>query len=1252
MENGNVIEKLNDDNFHIWKHRMKALLVTKGLDGALEKMDDPHSAQARAQMCLCVSADYVNLVASAESAFHAWQALETINAGQTAARRLKLRKDLTNLKKEPKESMITYIMRGKQLGTSLRAIDESVSDANLIDSILSGLPPEYENKVDMLVTLGETDMLKLQNQLLQAEASILAKEENTGQVAFSVNARRPKLVCSYCGRNGHTREKCWFLTGLPPHLQKGQRKTNDQHENIALCSYKGTQQTDYLLKYSWIIDSGATVHICSQQELFTNINDIEGAQKVVVGNGQAVTAEGTGTVKLARDIEMQNVLFCPELHVNLISVSKLFEKGCNVYFGNETCTIWKGKQKLFSATKLNGLYIVESQTEKACSAFDWHRKLAHFGQMTKLKTNVLGIPPEDIFDIDNCETCIRAKQTRQQIQKIKEENTSSVGELIHMDLMGPITPVGKNGEKYILSMLDEKSKIGVAKPLMRKSDTASTVINGLKYLERQTGNKIKCVRSDRGKEFLNEELRTFLNSSGIKQETSAPYTPQQNGNAERFNRTIIEKVRAVLLDSGLDKSFWNYAVDYCSYVRNRLPCQPHGRTPYEMVYNRKPSVEHLRIFGQRCFVLKNPTEASGKLDAKSKEGLFLGFEAGTKDAFKIFSEGKIIVSRNVIFPSELAPEMKRTENVQSSEDITWIGDGQEMQRESPTQTPDFHMDQPPVCDELDDSADTNDEHSNETAPERRYPLRARHTPQPFWIANVVLEEPKSIQEALSSQQSEDWKLALDEEIRSLSEQNVFEVVQTTPDIQPLPCKWVFKIKYDQHGNLQRFKARLVAKGYKQISGIDFHETFSPVAKQSTLRLLLTLAASRNLEIRNIDIKTAFLNGNLDEEIFMEMPPGYRLDGKVWKLKKTLYGLKQAPRAWHKRLTEELEKLGFSCSCADPGLFTGNEALLLVYVDDLLICGNGTDNVQRITDSLLKTFEGRDLGPTEFFIGIKVQRDREKKVVFLNQENYITNILARFRMSDCRSVSSPMEPGTKLSSEECADDTDFPFQELVGCLMYLAVSTRPDIAYATNYLARFVTCTRPCHVAAAKRILRYLQGTRNYGIVLGDWSETLLEGFCDASYGNCEETRRSTTGYVFTFKGSLISWQTKLQTTVAVSTTEAEYMAASAATKEALYLRKILNDVGFGAQCVTINCDNQGAVNLTKNALTVSRTKHVDIAHHFVRNRVNRGELSFKYIQTGQQLADFLTKALGPSKLLTILKKLGLVGWKAMSTGEC
>eukprot|EP00963_Diacronema_lutheri_P001208 scaffold78_cov513-Pavlova_lutheri.AAC.1 len=367
--------------------------------------------------------------------------------------------------------------------------------------------------------------------------------------------------------------------------------------------------------------------------------------------------------------------------------------------------------------------------------------------------------------------------------------------------------------------------------------------------------------------------------------------------------------------------------------------------------------------------------------------------------------------------------------------------------------------------------------SNTAAEERRYPLRERRPPPPYWTANACLTEPLTLDEALGSPQHDDWKLALQEEVSSLSEQDVFDVVDRTPEMKTLPCKWVFKVKYDQDGNIQRFKARLVAKGFKQVAGIDFGETFAPVAKQSTLRLLWTLAAKRDWEVENIDIKTAFLNGDLDEEIYMDMPPGFQVDGKVWKLKKTLYGLKQAPRAWHIKLTDVLEKLGFRCSTADPGLYVGEDVLLMVYVDDLLLCGNGRSKVENVKQSLLTTFEGRDLGPTDHFLGIKMERDRTGKTVFLSQETYVNNVLERFRMADCYSVSTPLEPGTKWTSDASATESNFPYQELVGCLIYLAVSTRPDIAYVTNRLARYVSAPTTNHVAVAKRVLKYLNGTK-------------------------------------------------------------------------------------------------------------------------------------------------------------------------------
>eukprot|EP00963_Diacronema_lutheri_P004518 scaffold346_cov347-Pavlova_lutheri.AAC.1 len=264
-------------------------------------------------MCLCVSNEYVDLVANSESAQHAWTMLEDMHAGQTAARRLTLRKELTGLTKKPEESMMSFIMRGKQICTNLRAIDGSVTDIHLIDAILSGLPEESANKVEMLTTLGETDMLKIQNQLLQAESAITVRETSRGQVAFATQNRRPKFTCSYCGRIGHGREKCWYLNGLPPHLQKQPRNDRETDEKVALVSYAFECGEANCLENIWIVDSGATAHVCAQQAMFTSLTQEASPQSILVGNGEVVHAKQSGTVALAENVELQKVLFCPEL---------------------------------------------------------------------------------------------------------------------------------------------------------------------------------------------------------------------------------------------------------------------------------------------------------------------------------------------------------------------------------------------------------------------------------------------------------------------------------------------------------------------------------------------------------------------------------------------------------------------------------------------------------------------------------------------------------------------------------------------------------------------------------------------------------------------------------------------------------------------------------------------------------------------------------------------------------------------------
>eukprot|EP00963_Diacronema_lutheri_P012972 scaffold2152_cov336-Pavlova_lutheri.AAC.3 len=769
-------EKLNSENFSIWKHRMKALLITKGVGDAITNKDSEHSEKALALMCLCVSNEYVDLVANSESAQHAWTMLEDMQAGQTVARRLTLRNELTGLTKKPEESMMSYIIRGKQICTDLRAIDGSVTDIHLIDAILSGLPEEYANKIEMLTTLGETDMLKIQNQLLMAESAIAVRETSRGQVAFAARSRRPKITCSYCGRNGHGRDKCWYLNGLPPRLQRKSTNDADDEEKVALVTYALECGNASSLGDIWIVDSGVTAHVCAQREAFTSVTQEVSPQSILVGNGEVVLAKETGTVALGGNVELRNVLYCPELKVNLISVRKLMERGCNVYFENGECAVWRGKQKILSAVQKSGLYVIAGESEQVFSAMEWHRKLAHFGQMEKLHDTVVGIPTNLKWTANSCETCIQAKQARSAISKGNEENQAKIGELLHMDLMGPITPAGKNGEKYIVSILDEKSKLGVAKPICNKSQAPLVIKIVIRLMEKQTGNAVKTVRSDRGTEFLNAELQNFLEENGIYQQTSAPYTPQQNGNAERYNRTILDKVRAVLLDCGVDKCFWNFAVEYCALVRNRLPCQPHGLTPFEAVFGQKPDVSNMHIFGETCYVLKTPANLTGKMDAKSKPGQFVGIEPGTKDTYRIWCDGKLVLPRNVTF---LGVTQKATaESDVTIADRSPLPDSSELLDSVPlVERQNSRVDHLEIAEQ--ETAGNSDDSENvrsRITEERRYPLRERRPPQPYWTANVCLTEPLTLDEALNSPQHDDWKLALQQEVSSLSEQDVFDVV--------------------------------------------------------------------------------------------------------------------------------------------------------------------------------------------------------------------------------------------------------------------------------------------------------------------------------------------------------------------------------------------------------------------------------------------------------------------------------------------
>jgi hypothetical protein len=512
---------------------------------------------------------------------------------------------------------------------------------------------------------------------------------------------------------------------------------------------------------------------------------------------------------------------------------------------------------------------------------------------------------------------------------------------------------------------------------------------------------------------------------------------------------------------------------------------------------------------------------------------------------------------------------------------------------------------------------------------------------------AVIHEPTTMDEALQSDEADMWQQAMNEEMASLLKNNTWTLEYPPPGITPIPVKWVFKIKRDGVGNMERFKARLVAKGFRQREGIDYDEVFAPVSKYTTLRALLALAAVEDLEIHQLDIKTAFLNGELEEDVWIQQPPGYETrDGTACHLHKSLYGLKQAPRAWHTKLKETLETLSFYPVAADPALFTntiGDRVYLLTYVDDILIVTSNNAALDDTKQKILTAFDARDMGEATCFLGMDIRRNRNARTITLTQHRLITDLLNKHGLKESKPLLTPLSPATKLSRDgEELDTNVHGYSQLIGSMMYISVCTRPDIAQAVGALARYMATPTVPHWQAAKHILRYISGTADYGITYGG-SNLALDAYCDADFAGDIDTRRSTTGYVFLLGGGAISWSSRLQPTVAVSTTEAEFMGAAYATKEALWLKTLLSDLGIKTSTIYIKADSQSAIKLLKNPVFSMRSKHIDVIYHFARERVMRKDITFTYITTDKMAADALTKPLPSTKFIFCRNAMGIIG---------
>jgi hypothetical protein len=502
-------------------------------------------------------------------------------------------------------------------------------------------------------------------------------------------------------------------------------------------------------------------------------------------------------------------------------------------------------------------------------------------------------------------------------------------------------------------------------------------------------------------------------------------------------------------------------------------------------------------------------------------------------------------------------------------------------------------------------------------------------------------EPPNIKIA---SQIREWTEAMQSEFDALQRQHTWSLVPPPSGQNIIGCRWVYKLKHNSDGSISRYKARLVAKGFHQQAGLDFDETFSPVVKPPTVRIVLSLAAQHQWSLRQLDISNAFLHGFLKEDVYMIQPPGFvdpTHPDHVCKLQKSLYGLKQAPRAWFERFTSHLLTIGFVASTADPSLFvlrTGSTVLyLLLYVDDIILTGNSSSAVASLIAQLAETFELKDLGPLRFFLGLQI--DYNRTGLFVHQRKYISDLLLKFNMTNCKPASTPFSISQKLqpSTDDVLPDPT-QYRSLVGALQY-ATFTRPDITYAVNQVCQYMHKPNSTHLVAAKRILRYLQGTLHLGIRFQSGSSSLT-AFTDSDWAGDPYDRRSTTGITVFLGNNPITWVSKKQHTVSRSSTEAEYRALATGAAELAWLRQVLCDLGvYLPTAPTMWCDNTSAIALASNPVFHSRTKHIEVDYHFVRERVVRGDLHLHFISTEDQLADLFTKPLTTQRFNQLTSKL-------------
>jgi transposase InsO family protein len=1289
-----AIIPLNGSNYVTWKVQCRMALMKDGLWSIVSGSEgspsgnEAESAKFRARrdralatIVLSIEPSLLYLIGDPEDPVVVWQRLADQFQKKTWANKLSLRRRLYSLHLNDGESVQEHIKAMTEIFDGLSVVGDPVTEEDRVVHLLASLPDSYSMLVTALEANADVPKMEIVTERLLHEERKLkdkVRSDEACEKAFAAKQQQLKRkgpTCHHCGKFGHIRRNCWELTETafgPNQKEKKsfKQKANKVHvrrrdsssseaEGVGLTVCHALSASARNQSNSWIVDSGATSHMCNERKFFVEFRNLEPTLQVTLGDGHELQAAGQGTVELeitlakgvTKKCKLYDALYVPKLSYNLISVSKSTETGKTITFGEAGCQILDRSRKLIAAaTKVGNLYYLDCcvdhqqvhSVEKGSHEAKenvWHRRFGHLGvcNLEKLAKDKL----VDGFDYDVskefsfCESCVEGKHHRCQFPTNGGKRYQEPLGLVHSDVCGKMNAQSLSGAEYFLTFIDDKTRYVWIYVLKRKDQVFERFLEWKAQVEKTTGQKVKALRTDNGGEYTSAEFKNYLRTEGIRHELTVPKTPEQNGVAERMNRTLIENVRSMLADAKLPHKFWAEALSTAVYLRNRSPATAvEGMTPYEAWTGEKPNVKHLRVFGCLGYV-HIPKDARQKLDSKARKCVFLGYGTETK-GYRLYDpkHTRVLRSRDVVFNESKQGFEKELED----------------QKETRFVELDYLDDEEPVTEEMTEPVvrqleETADQVLRRSGRERRQP---EHYGEWLTIANDSLKEPATVEEALASPEKIEWMSAMEKEMNSLYANEVYDLVELPKGRRVVGSKWVFKRKMNADGSVERYKARLVAQGFSQKPGLDYDETFSPVVRLESLRTMIALAVQNDMKLHQMDVTTAFLNGILKEEVYMKQPEGFITKGQehlVCNLKRSIYGLKQSPRCWNSALDDSLKKMGFVQTASDPCLYVSSEGDLFmigVHVDDIILAGKSNRRIAEVKEDLAHRFEVKDMGELHYFLGLKVVQG--KNCVWIGQPGYVDSILQKFGMENAKSIDTPIDASVKLvkATEESDNVDQVLYQSAVGSLLYLSIGTRPDITYAVSSVGRF--CAKPTkqHWMAVKRIMRYLKGTLNFGLLYKKSGLKDCIGYSDSDWAGDIDDRRSTSGYLFLISGTAISWRSKKQTCVALSTAEAEYMALASAAQEAIWLRQLVTDLrNEPTEPTLILEDNQAAICIAKDPQFHGRAKHIDIKYHFIREQVNNGTVELRYCRTDDMTADMLTKGLSRDQFIKLREMAGV-----------